>query len=91
MSPTGLLSGRKVAGRNGAPSAYCEGCGVRLTLGEPKAGDAWTSMLRLRPKQRDLLLQAAAEYRELTEEVGEYQDVVQFLDWISVDVVEEAA
>jgi hypothetical protein len=70
-------------------SKLCEGCGARLTLGSPKANDTWPARLTLTVDQRDLLLIAAAEYRDLCDEAGEYQDVIQFVDWLSPSVLEE--
>ena len=68
----------------------CQGCNARLTIGEPRTSDdsAWWQRLRLTEQQRDLLLLAAAEYRDLCEEAGEYQDVVEMIDWLSPSVLE---
>lgn len=46
----------------------CHSCNIRIEFGEPKAGDAWTSQLWLTKQEFDLLLVAAAEYREINAE-----------------------
>lgn len=66
---------------------YCESCGVRRTIGEPKARDTWTSRLTLTPEEHDWLLVAAAEFEELSEDAQTVSNAVDFVDWIRKDVV----
>lgn len=37
----------------------------------------------------DVLLQAAAEFRDLCDEEGEYDHAVDFIDWVRPDAVSE--
>lgn len=86
----GTRSGRHAAGRIEAASAYCYGCGIRRTIGEPRSVDSWAHELRIRPltpEQVDLLLVAAREYRTLSIEAEEPMDSVAFVDWISPDAL----
>jgi hypothetical protein len=68
---------------------YCQGCGARITIGEPKAGDdtTWWQRLTLTAEQRDLLLIGAAEYEDLCEDTGTISNAVEFVDWCSVEAV----
>jgi hypothetical protein len=70
-------------------SKLCEGCGTRLTIGAPKAQETWPQRLTLTVDQRDLLLIAAAEYEELSEQAQTISNAVEFIDWISPSVLEE--
>lgn len=71
----------------------CEGCNARLTIGEPKAqsDSNWWQRLTLTEEQRDLLLVAAAEYEELSEEAGTISNAVEYVDWISPSVLPKVA
>jgi hypothetical protein len=80
---TGVETGRKLQ----RTPRRCEGCEARLTIGDPKPNGAWAQRLKLTPEQVDLLLIAAAEYRDLCDEAGEYQEAVAFVDWVSVDAL----
>lgn len=61
------LIGRQFKRTNHGRQPQCDSCGVRLAIGEPRPTDTWTSQLTLTVKERDLLLAAAMEYRELAE------------------------
>ncbi len=65
----------------------CESCGVRLTVGEPKVNDTWTTQLTLTAKEWNLLLMAAAEFDELCEGTGYIPLATDFCDWLKPDVV----
>jgi hypothetical protein len=67
----------------------CESCQVHRAIGAPKAGDTpnWPAKLNLSQHQIDQLLIAAAEYRDLSEEAGEYESVVAFVDWLAPDAL----
>jgi hypothetical protein len=67
----------------------CESCQVHRAIGPPKAGDSpmWPAKLNLSQFQIDQLLIAAAEYRDLSEEAGEYESVVAFVDWLAPDAL----
>lgn len=78
----GVTSGRTIAGRYGSPSSYCQGCDMRLLVGEPRASSAWPALLMLTPEQVDVLLMAAAEWEELGGGTA-----VEFVDWMSVDAL----
>lgn len=68
----------------------CPGCDQRIYLGEPKAIGSWAQRLHLSREQYDLLLMAAAEYRDLSDAAGEYESVVSFVEWVSVDALKAA-
>lgn len=88
----GLMPGRAIGARPlDRSSRLCESCGVRLTIGEPKATDYWPQRLALTKPQVDLLLQAAAEYRDLCDEAGEYEEAIAFVDWVAPDAMRNAA
>jgi hypothetical protein len=76
--------------KNGAH--LCEGCGVRLTVGEPSAkigpdGErywSWTDRLEMSEHQIRYCTEAAAEFDELTEEAGlPRMTALEFIDWLS--------
>lgn len=69
--------------------ALCHGCEARRMIGEPKANDVWAQRLTLSEDQMADLLAAAAEYRDLCEEAGEYEHAVQFLDWLRIDALRQ--
>lgn len=75
---TTLIPGRTLT----RASDRCHSCNARKTVGDPKAIDSWPPSVTLAPAQIRLLLVAAAEYRDLTEESGEYEHAVQFVDWV---------
>jgi hypothetical protein len=75
-----MKAGRNVLGRSYQATAYCQSCGIRRTVGEPRTTETWYLRLReltLNPEQLDLLLQAAAEYALLSEEAGVEHDGAQ--------------
>jgi len=78
---------RHAFGRLNDPKAYCQSCTVRLTIGEPRPSEGWPASLRLSKDQHDLLLQAAAEFRDLCIEVREPESAIDFVDWLAVDVL----
>jgi hypothetical protein len=78
---SGVTTGRQ------AIRYVCPSCEMRYKVGEPKAQDTWPAHLTMSPTQVDLLLVAAAEYRDLCEEAGEYQDVIGFVDWVRPDAL----
>lgn len=65
----------------------CPGCHERIMVGEPRATVTWPAQLTLTPDQVKLLLIAAAEYAELSEEAGEWESAVGFVDWMAVDAL----
>ena len=83
-----MALGRTVAHRNNVHVGYCQGCNVRLLVGEPKAGEGmWPAQLHISAAMMDVLLIAAAEFRDLCEEAGEYADAVEFVDWVRPDAI----
>jgi hypothetical protein len=81
MSHVGVTTGRTMERK------ACPGCNLRYSVGAPQASDTWPARLSLSPYQLDLLLLAAAEFRELCDEAGEYADCVDFLDWVRPDAL----
>lgn len=79
--------GAVLTGRISDRGRLCAGCGERIKLGTPKPSSAWAARLRLTPEQVDLLLVAAAEYAEASDEVGEYESAVEFVDWVRLDAL----
>lgn len=73
------------------PNYVCESCNVRRRTGKPRAGSSWASRLRLSQSELDLLLLAAVEYALLSDEVGEYESVIEFIDWVAPTALGEAA
>jgi hypothetical protein len=65
----------------------CESCHQRNAIGAPRASDTWPASLSINAKQMDLLLIAAAEFRDLSEEAGEHPDAIDFLDWVRPDAL----
>lgn len=68
----------------------CHSCQQRNAIGEPKASESWAAKMHaagITEEQMDLLLLAAAEYRELCAEVGEPAEAVDFLDWVRPDAL----
>ena len=65
----------------------CESCHVRRAIGVPKVSDTWPAQLHINAVQLDLLLLAAAEFRDLCEEAGMYADAVEFVDWVRPDAL----
>jgi hypothetical protein len=61
----------------------CLSCQARIRLGEPHPTSNWAERLRLTKEQTDLLLVAAAEFSELSEEAGEYALAVTYVDWVA--------
>jgi hypothetical protein len=74
-------------GRTFARRARCPSCDARQQFGEPKISGTWPARLRLTQEQIDLLLVAAAEFRDICDELGEYEEVVGFVDWIAPDAL----
>lgn len=88
------MSGQKQppTGREYVRRRYtCEGCGVVKAIGRPKATATWPPHLVLSPQQVKWLTTAAAEYRDLCAEAGEYEAAVDFVDWVAVDALRSAA
>lgn len=88
------MSGAKqpVPGREYVRRHYtCDGCKVRKAIGTPKATAAWPSHLALTAEQVKWLTAAAAEYRDLCDEAGEYEHAVDFMDWVAVDALREGS
>lgn len=69
----------------------CEGCKVQKAIGRPKATATWPSHLWLTTDQVKWLTTAAAEYRDLCDEAGEYEHAVDFVDWVAVDALRNVA
>ena len=88
---TTTRTGRTIGHRNNVKTAYCAGCNVRITVGEPAANERWPQRLTLTEEQVADLLAGAAEYRDLCEEAGEYEHAVAFVDWLAVDALRRAA
>jgi hypothetical protein len=65
----------------------CEGCGIRKAIGQPKSKDLWAQQLQLSRVQVDMLLAAAVEFEELSEDAGTVSNAVDFVDWASVDAL----
>lgn len=61
----------------------CAGCNARIKLGDPAPTDTWPHRLHLTDEELDLLLVAAADYRDLAAEVGEPESAVSFADWLA--------
>jgi len=62
----------------------CEGCGVRLTVGEPSKDAAWGQRLVMTEEQIRYCTEAAAEFDRLTEDAGEGRlTALEFMDWLS--------
>lgn len=64
MTGNGVETGRIMPRR----TYECHSCHVRNAIGVPRASDSWPPQLHLSEKQMDLLLVAAAEFREMCEE-----------------------
>ena len=63
-----MALGRTIAHRRNVVTGYCQGCGMRLMVGEPKAGEGmWPAQLHISSAMMDVLLIAAAEFRDLCE------------------------
>lgn len=73
--------------RGDQAKSYCQGCSIRITVGEPKATPHWYQRLRLTREQVDYLLEAAAEFDELAAEYEDHPSAVEFVDWVSVDAL----
>ena len=65
----------------------CQGCGMRLTIGEPSPSITWPQRLNLSREQVSLLLEAAAEFEQLSEDAGIVSNAIDFCDWVSVDAL----
>ncbi len=76
-----------LTGRTEARRQLCASCRVRIKVGEPRALDSWPTRLNLSQTQVDLLLVAAAEFRDLSDDAGEYADAVAFVDWMAPDAL----
>ena len=81
--------GTVVTGRQKArlTEKLCIGCGMRRSIGDPKPNAIWPQRLSLTPEQVDLILVAAAEFEELSEQAGTISNAVDFADWMSVDAL----
>jgi hypothetical protein len=80
------IPGRRPVGRHDGKLNRCVSCGARLMVGEPSTTSTWPQSLTLTEEQMADLYAAAAEYRDLTAEAGEYERVIEYLDWAFVDV-----
>ena len=78
---------RQFVGRPGTKTQLCEGCGVRLTVGEPATNTVWAQRLVLDERVIKDLTEAAAEFDQLTEraEVGRFT-ALDFIDWLTPSV-----
>lgn len=65
----------------------CHGCHARIEIGEPKGSDSWPARLSLTKDQVDLLLLAAVEYEEMSEEAQHISNACEFVDWLAPDVI----
>jgi hypothetical protein len=88
MNP-GPKNGRVTGHRNNVKSGYCASCSARILIGNPKSTQTWSQRLHLTQEQVDLLLIAAAEYRDLSAEAGEYEEAVSFVDWLAPDALKD--
>ena len=88
-------SGRTVVGRVDSAKAWCYGCSLRITVGEPR-GEEWSGPLHSHPltqEQVGLLLRAAQEFDDLTTEAMESGEIdarpsfVAFVDWLTPDLL----
>jgi len=61
----------------------CQGCGVRLTIGEPAVRSAWAGELVLTEAQIKSLTEAAREFDILTRRSRMELDALDFIDWLS--------
>jgi hypothetical protein len=81
-------NGRTVGHRNNVKSGYCQSCGLRILVGDPSSGEGmWPAKLNIKPDMMAELMRAAAEFRDLCDEAGEYADAVSFVDWVWPDAV----
>ena len=65
-------------------SHLCEGCGVRLTVGEPSSTTSWYGRLVMTEQQIRYCTEAAVEFDRLTEDAGEGRmTALEFIDWLS--------
>ena len=62
----------------------CASCEMRVRYGDPKPNDTWATRLRLTQESINLLLVAAAEYRDLSGEMDDPESAVSFVDWITL-------
>lgn len=83
------MSARGPKVRKESPLAWCHGCHARVMVGEPNPSAYWTAALNLADWQVDLLLNAAAEYEELSEDSQHISNAIEFVDWLSPDVLPE--
>ena len=87
MRGTYVTTGRHKAGRVESPTAYCQSCRVRLTVGTPRPSEQWPRRFKLDPlsaDQFDLLLVGAAEFLHLGG-----GDIIDFLDWVRPEALGE--
>jgi hypothetical protein len=75
--------GRHHLGRPGGKLNRCQGCGVRLTIGDPRPLNGWPERLVLDDFTVNVLLTAAADYRELCIEADEPERAIDFVDWVA--------
>ena len=62
---------------------FCQGCAVRLTIGEPNPNSTWAQQLTLAEKAIGYIIDAAAEFDQLSEAAGERPTAVDFADWLA--------
>lgn len=60
----------------------CESCKVRIRVGELRTSEIWPQRLLLTEEQLNLILLAAGEFDRLTDEAGEPETAVAFVDWL---------
>jgi hypothetical protein len=65
----------------------CESCHQRNSIGKPRASDTWPAQLFIPERMMDVLLLAAAEFRDLCVESGVDGDAIDFLDWVRPDAI----
>lgn len=73
---SGVNTGRKRVRGN------CPTCEQRRRIGDPGGHFPWSPRLNLTEEQRDLLLIAAAEFEDLSEEAGAFVTAIDFIDWV---------
>lgn len=65
-------------------SHLCQGCGVRLMVGDPSKDAAWGQRLVMSEQQIRYCTEAAAEFDQLTEDAGMGRmTALEFMDWLS--------
>lgn len=95
-----LPPGRHYAARLSGKKGRCPSCDARLVYGNPHTVDRWS--LNLTQKQINQLLLAAAEFDAFHEDMlrqalrydtepPERASAVEFVDWMTPDILEGAA